>query len=286
MARPLRIEFPFALYHVTSRGNAKQDIFLNDHDRRDFLRILDAVTMRFNWLLYAYCMMNNHYHLIVETPDANLSKGMRQLNGEYAQSFNWWHNRVGHVFQSRYKAILVDEENYLLEVCRYVVLNPVRANFVLDPGEWQWSSYQATMGEGRSLRNLAINQLLVRFGSVTKSARQTYAEFVQEGIGSGVIWDFLRGQVFLGDENFVRRVSEKLRDKKDIQEIPRIQRYVERPSLDELLGQKVHANKRAVRSGILEAYHCGYTMSEIAERLGVHYTTVSRALRALEKGHM
>lgn len=286
MARPLRIEFPFAVYHVTSRGNAKQDIFLNEHDRRDFLRILDAVTMRFNWLLYAYCMMNNHYHLVVETPDANLSKGMRQLNGEYAQLFNWWHNRVGHVFQSRYKAILVDKENYLLEVCRYVALNPVRANFVLDLGEWKWSSYPATIGEDTPLRNLAVDQLLTRFGNVTKRARRSYAEFVREGIGEGAIWDFVRGQVFLGDENFIRRISEQLKDKKDLQEIPRVQRYVDRPSLDELLNKKGHAHKRAIGQGILKAYHCGYTMSEIAEKLGIHYTTVSRALRDMEKRDM
>ena len=149
MARPLRIEFPGALYHVTSRGNARQDIALDDEDRAAFLAVLAEARERFAWLVHAYCLMGNHYHLMVETPEANLSRGMRQLIGVYTQRFNRRHGRVGHLFQGRYKAILVERESYLLELCRYVVLNPVRAGLVARVEDWRWSSYAETAGRAR-----------------------------------------------------------------------------------------------------------------------------------------
>ncbi|KPK67074.1 hypothetical protein AMJ87_13975 [candidate division WOR_3 bacterium SM23_60] len=283
MARPLRIEFPFAVYHITSRGNAKQHIFLDDHDRRDFLRILNVVTKRFNWVHYAYCLMNNHYHLVTETPDANLSKGMRQLNGEYAQLFNWWHKRIGHVFQGRYKAILVEKETYLLEVCRYVVLNPVRARFVLTPQDWRWSSYHATVGNARSIENLAVGQLLKRFSTHNDQACRAYVEFVHDGIGQDSLWDAVKGQLVLGGAEYVRSIRKELKNKKEVSEIPKIQRYVDRPSLEEMFGKGKYGNAHIIRDDIMKAYHYGYTMREIAERLGIHYSTVSRMIRRAEK---
>ncbi|MBD3670659.1 MAG: transposase [Gammaproteobacteria bacterium] len=128
MSRPLRIEYAGALYHVTSRGDGQKDIYLDDKDRRDFLSNLTHVCERYNWVVHAYCLMSNHYHLLLETPDGNLSQGMRQLNGVYTQQFNRTHERVGHVFQGRYKAIIVQKDSYLLELSRYIVLNPVRAS--------------------------------------------------------------------------------------------------------------------------------------------------------------
>ena len=130
MARPLRLEFAGALYHVTSRGDRLEDIYNSDEDREAFLEVLAEVCARYNWKCHAYCLMSNHYHLLVETPDANLSKGMRHLNGVYTQRFNREHKEAGHLFQGRYKAILVDKKNYLLELARYIVLNPVRAEMV------------------------------------------------------------------------------------------------------------------------------------------------------------
>ena len=121
MSRPLRIEFNGALYHITSRGNARSDIYLKDADRHAFLNILDKVCQQYNWTIHAYCLMTNHYHLLVETPDANLSRGMRQLNGVYTQKFNHLHNRVGHIYQGRYKAIIVRREAYLLEMTQFVL---------------------------------------------------------------------------------------------------------------------------------------------------------------------
>jgi len=146
MSRPLRIEFPGAFYHVTSRGNERKAIFYSDGDRLIFSDVLADVCRRFNWIVHAYCQMDNHYHLLVETPDGNLSKGMRHLNGVYTQRFNRKQNRIGHVFQGRYKAILVDKDSYLLELARYIVLNPVRARMLRSAEDWPWSSYRATAG--------------------------------------------------------------------------------------------------------------------------------------------
>ena len=147
MARPLRIEFPGAIYHVTSRGNAHQAIVEDDADRFEFFAVLTGVLERYGWLCHAYCLMDNHYHLMVETPDGNLARGMARLNGLYTQRFNRRHQRIGHLFQGRYKAILVERESYLLELCRYLVLNPVRAGLVRRAAAYRWSSYRATAGD-------------------------------------------------------------------------------------------------------------------------------------------
>ena len=135
MARPLRLEIPGGLYHVTSRGDRREDIYLSDTDRQRWLDLLGEVCSRHNWLCHAYCLMDNHYHIVVETIDGNLSAGMRKLNGVYTQWHNRTHDRVGHVFQGRFKAIIVQREGYLLELARYVVLNPVRAGICAMPDQ-------------------------------------------------------------------------------------------------------------------------------------------------------
>lgn len=150
MARPLRIEFAGALYHVTARGNARQDIYLDDGDRRQFLDLLAHAVNRHDWYCHAYCLMGNHYHLLVETGTPTLSKGMKLLNGSYTQYFNQRYRRVGHVFQGRYSAVLVQKESYLLELARYIALNPVRAQMVRRAQDWPWSSYCATAGLAES----------------------------------------------------------------------------------------------------------------------------------------
>ena len=132
---------------MTSRGDRREDIFDDDADRRRWLEIINAVCERFNWRIHAYCLMDNHYHLVVETIDGNLSKGMRQLNGVYTQYYNRRHDYSGHLFQGRYKAIHVDKDTYLLELTRYVVLNPIRARMVTEVGAWPWSSYSAMVGQ-------------------------------------------------------------------------------------------------------------------------------------------
>ena len=147
MVRPLRIEYEGALYHVTSRGNAGGDIFVDDKDRTRFLETFSEVVERYRFIIHAYCLMSNHYHVMVETPQGNLSAGMRQLNGVYTQRFNVHRGSRGHLMQGRYKAFLVEKESYLLELSRYIVLNPVRAGKVASPHQWAWSSYRQIGGQ-------------------------------------------------------------------------------------------------------------------------------------------
>ncbi len=165
MARPLRLAYPGAFYHVTTRGNARQAIYLDAQDRQMFLAGLEEVVTRYHWRCHAYCLMDNHYHLLLETPQENLSAGMRQLNGVYTQRFNRCHARVGHVFQGRFKAVLVERDSYLLELCRYVVLNPVPAGMVKQPERYRWSSYRATAGLEKAPEWLTRAWVLGQFSS-------------------------------------------------------------------------------------------------------------------------
>ena len=280
MARPLRIEYDGALYHVTSRGNEKKPIFRDEEGRKVFLTVLKYVNDRYNWLCHAYCLMNNHYHIVIETPDGNLSKGMRQLNGVYTQIFNRRHHRVGHIFQGRYKAIVIQKESHLIEVCRYVVLNPVRAKTVKSPEEWRWSSYRATAGFEKPHSCLTIKWVLGQFGSKIGQARQRYREFVKSGIGEEPIWSNLKGQILLGEDNFVEKFKGYLKGHEDIKEIPKSQRYINRPTLDNLLKERELKNKHVRDKKILEATEkYGYSQKEVADYLKMHYSTISRVIK-------
>jgi REP element-mobilizing transposase RayT len=274
MSRPLRVEFPGAVYHLTSRGNARQKIFWNDDDRKLFLSTLAQVVKRFGWLCHAYCLMNNHCHLLVETPRANLSLGMRQLNGVYTQAFNRRHKRVGHLFQGRFKAILLQKESHLLELCRYVVLNPLRIKAKTRVREWRWSSYRATAGLEAAPDFLTVDWILSQFGQKRRQAQMKYREFVADGLDDRP-WEKLRGQIFLGSEEFISRHRSRTKD--EIKEVPRAQRKAVRPSLEQILGKKA-----AGRSVEIAYREYGYRLNEIAQHLGVHYATVSRRLKALE----
>jgi putative transposase len=277
VARPLRIEYSGAIYHVTSRGNARNRIFSDDQDREIFLSILGTVVKRCNWLCHAYCLMNNHYHLMIETFDANLSIGMRQLNGVYTQRYNRRHRKAGHIFQGRFKAILVQKENYLLELCRYVVLNPVRARTVERPGAWRWSSYQPTAGLRKRPGYLTTDWILGLFNSKRTIAQKQYRAFVREGIHRVSPWDQLQGQVLLGEEGFVERFKDLLEDKRQVKEIPRPQRYVNRPSLEKIFGGQKLKTQRDISINMAHMTH-GYTLKEIGDYLGIHYTTVSKVI--------
>jgi len=274
MARPLRVEFPGALYHVTSRGNAGQEVFLDDGDRLNFLDILAEVVERYRFICYAYCLMGNHYHLLLETPEANLSRGMRQLNGVYTQRFNRRHKRSGHLFQGRYKAILVEKDAYLLEVARYIVLNPVRAGLVRSPGRWRWSSYRATAGLEEPPQFLKVEWLLSQFDLRPERARRAYRRFVAQGKRI-TIWDELKGGVILGREKFVEELKPVLEGKRSLVEIPRKERLVHRPKLEELFAgvrKKEERDERIYRAVV----KYGYKLREVGEYLGLHYSTVSR----------
>jgi len=238
MARPLRLEFPNALYHLTSRGNARLPIYEDDEDRDGFRATLSTVVARFNWICHAYCLMGNHYHLMVETPDSNVSAGMRHPNGVYTQRFNQRHGRVGQVFQGRFKAIVVDRESHLLELCRYVVLNPVRTGMVTRVETYPWSSYRATAGLEPVPSWLTTDWVPSQFGRQSRRAQARYAEFAEAGTGEASPWTGLRSQVLLGGERFIERLSAHLREQSEVVEMPRSQRFASRPPLDALFRAK------------------------------------------------
>jgi putative transposase len=282
MARPLRIEFPGAVYHVTSRGNAKQAIFIDDEDRGRFLDVLTMAVERFNWLCHAYCLMENHYHLLIETPHGNLSKGMRELNGVYTQGVNQKYRRVGHLFQGRYKAIIVEKDNHLMSLCRYVVLNPLRIGLIERPEQWRWSSYRSTIGLMKRPSFLTTDWILSQFDRRKRVAMGKYRRFVMEGIDKESPWETLKGQIFYGTDEFIKQLSGLLDKKENTKEVPRIQRYAARPILKELFKGK---NRKVEDKTIYAAYvRYGYTMTEIAEHLGFHYATISRAMKRVERG--
>jgi REP element-mobilizing transposase RayT len=254
---------------------------LDDSDRKKFLEILASTIKRYHWICPAYCIMDNHYHLIIETPEGNISRGMRQLNGVYTQYFNRKHKTVGHVFQGRFKAILVEKERHLLSLCRYVVLNPVRIGVVDGPSQWKWSSYRATSGEIKKPPFLTVDWKLSQFGNTTEEAIAHYKRFVREGMKEDAPWKEVKGQIFLGTDDFTSKFRGFLKGKERIREIPKVQRYATRPSVKRLL-QK--GRQRISDEAIYEAYiRYGYTMKEIAEYIGVHYTTVSRKMKRVEE---
>jgi len=252
MARPLRIEYPGALYYVTSRGNHRQDIFVDDEDRERFLNILAHTARRHNWLCHAYCLMDNHYHIVIEAPDGNLSKGMRQVGAVYTQAYNRRHGKSGHLFQGRYKAILVEKESRLLEVIRYVVLNPVRAGAVSTPEDWPWSSYRGTCEAGEVHPCLSVDWVLGNFGRERGEAIRRFRSFVRDGMKADSPFEKVRGQVALGGDSFFEMLQPFLEDKSKIDEIPRSQRVAGRPELDVLFaavqGHKAR-NARITGSG-------------------------------------
>ena len=275
MARPLRVEYPGAIYHITSRGNARQTIFRADEDRNAFFDVLAKAADRFNWLCHAYCLMGNHYHLLIETLDPTLSRGMRHLNGVYTQAFNRRHKRAGHLLQGRYKAILVEKDAHLLELARYIVLNPVRARRVRSCKDWRWSSYRATAGLEPPPAFLTTSWVLSQFAETVAKAQSRYRRFVSAGRGE-TVWERLRGQIYFGSDAFSEQhVPEGSRA---FREIPREQRLVNRPPIEDIFGST--SEERAV---VVAYREYGYRLREIADFLGVHYSTVSRRLKRQEE---
>lgn len=274
MARPLRIELPGGLYHVTSRGDRREDIYVCDEDRTTWLNVFSEVCTRFHWICHAWCQMTNHYHIVVETIEGNLSSGMRHLNGVYTQTFNRHHGRVGHVFQGRYKAILVERDSYLLELARYVVLNPVRGRLVSEPDTWPWSSYGSMVGTVPTPPWLRTDSILGHFASTRRRAVTRYVEFVRAGVTAPSVWTNLRGQIYLGSDAFLERIRQRPVDD-DALEIPRTQRRPIAFPIEHY--QRTHVDRRKAMAA---AFASGdYCMREIACAFGVHYTTVSRAVR-------
>ncbi len=279
MARPLRIEYEGALYHVTSRGNHKSAIFTDDEDRHAFLELLADIVSDLGWICHAYCLMSNHYHLVIETPNANLCKGMRQLNGVFTQASNRRHGQVGHLFQGRYKSIIVDADAYLLELTRYVALNPVRAGMVKDVSQWVWSSYRAMAGLEDIPGMLSVDPVLACFSGQKSEAQQLFANFVAEGINKQDIWSELQHQIFLGHDDFVAKVQAKAKNLSLDSNIPKVQQQAPAKSLKDISAE--YANRK---DAIVAAYQTGaYSYSQIANHFNIHFTTVGRIVRSGRK---
>ncbi len=242
MSRPLRLEFAGAIWHVTSRGNERRNIFRDDTDRLRFLAILGRTIESFGWKLHAYVLMNNHYHLLLETPEPTLSRGMRELNGIYTQAFNRRHHRVGHLFQGRFKAVLVERESHLLELCRYIVLNPVRSGTVRAAREWPWSSYRATAGLVPTPPWLETRWALQQFGTRDEQALQRYRQFVSEGKEAGYDpWSRLRGQIYLGSGKFLRQARARATAKPPGRGVPRRQQHPDAFDPSEIMNRSAQA---------------------------------------------
>ncbi|MDQ5872392.1 MAG: transposase, partial [Acidobacteriota bacterium] len=233
MARPLRLEFPGALYHVMSRGNEKAPIFRDDVDRRSFLATLGTVIRAEGWLLHSFCLLGNHYHLLVETPLGKLSHGMHALNARYSQKFNRRHQRSGHLFEGRFKAVLVEKQSHLLELHRYIVLNPVRSGLTALPEEWIWSSYRATCGRANAPPWLEVQWTLAQFARDRETALNSYVQFVMSAVETAAL-PSVRRQIYVGSATFVADMARRLGPRILDGEIPLVQQRPCPPTLDDV----------------------------------------------------
>lgn len=284
MARQLRPQFPGAVYHIIARGNDKQTIYYDQQDKLRFLKFLEQTVKQYRWLCHAYCLMTNHYHMLIETPEPNIARGMKRLNSRYCITFNKRHRRAGHVLQGRYGSTVVQKEEYLLELCRYIVLNPVRAFMVEKPEDWKWSSYRATAGLEKPPAFLTTDWILSRFGRNRKTACVDYRKFVHEGIGKEGPWDKVTGGIFLGDPEFVQEVQKLMKEDELSNEIPLEQRKASRPSLEDIFTPKIMKNREKRNAKIVEAFqeHL-YTQRIIGEHLKLHPAYISRLIKRTTK---
>lgn len=289
MARHLRLEFADALYHVTSRGNDQRSIFADDVDRKRFLGLLGTCVRRFGWSVTAYVLMTNHVHLVIQTPEPNLSRGMHWLNGTYASGFNRRHGRSGHLFQGRFHAFLVEKEAYFCEVLRYVVLNPVRAGMVARPEDYRWSSYRATEGRAAAPDWLDVTAALAAFGHRKQQARLTFGAFVQSKVGSSDrLWDAVSNAMYLGTEEWSRTMKVRVDSNPRSTDHPKLQRAIGRPKMHRILDAVADAAKltrETVRS------RAGGALRGLVAWLGwneglLTLRSIAAALRLRSEGHV
>jgi REP element-mobilizing transposase RayT len=295
MGRPLRIEYAGGLYHISSRGNERRKIFLDDGDRKKFLTILEDYHGRYGILIHSYVLMDNHYHLILETPKGKLLKVMHGLNGGYTGYFNRKYRRSGHLFQGRYKGIIIDKDSYLIPLSRYVHLNPVRAEVVERPEQYRWSSYSGYIGRGKEFEWVEYSWILSQFGRGRRGARRKYREYTEEGLRKGVESPLksLCSQVILGGEEFIKRIRGMLTGKALSHEIVERKRLIEYPLLDEVIrrvaevfkidegvirGKGSRANTARKAALYLAQRYTGLDNKAIGDLFGgIHYSAVSKA---------
>ena len=301
MGRPLRIEYPCALYHITSRGNEKKKIFVSDEDRLKFLGIIEDYHERYGILIHSYVLMDNHYHLILETPQGDLLKVMHGINSGYTGYFNRKYKRTGHLFQGRYKAILVEKDNYLLELSRYVHLNPVRAKAVERPEQYRWSSYCGYIGKGEKITWIEYAWVLSQFSNDNKKAMREYKEFVEENLIKEIpppLKD-IHGQIVLGGGQFIEKIKKMLTGQELSRDITERKRFKVLPDPDKIIKEvaaafgvdedmirgKGQRNNMARNAAIYFVQrYAGIRNEEIGNIFGgIHYSAVSKASSRLKQ---
>ncbi|MFH1856239.1 MAG: transposase [Candidatus Omnitrophota bacterium] len=289
MARPLRIEYAGAFYHIIQRGNERSNIFRADEDNDKFLEYIGIVCRRYNIFLHSFCLMDNHYHLILETKEANLTKAMHFLNASYAIYFNTKNKRAGHLFQGRYKAILVQADEYLHQLSKYIHLNPVRIKRVKDPAEYHWSSCKFFTGDIKEPFWLNVKFILSMFDANIKKAKIGYRNFVVDNMGkeADIIKNNISGGLILGNKDFVEKIKDKY-IKDELREIPYIESLRGRPSLTDIqvkVKEDIKDEKLSRKIAIyLSRRYAGKSLNEISEFYEkLSYTGVSQLCIRLER---
>lgn len=292
MARSLRIEYPGAFYHVIQRGIERKAIFSSDIDREKFFSYLNASFLAYKSVIHTYVLMSNHYHLILETPRANLSKAMHYINTAYAAYYNTKHKRAGHLYQGRFKAILVDKDEYLHYLSCYIHLNPVRVGIVKFPEEYRYSSYNYFISSNKPPQWFNASLILSIFDNKPAKARRLYRQFVTDNTGKekDIIKNNIKNGFVLGSDNFLEGLKAKIDAIRDNPEIPVLNevKYKEGPSMEYIrstVEKLVGHNKRLARSVsmYLSRKYTQKTNNEIAAFYGnIGYTGVSQACRRIE----
>lgn len=274
MPRPLRIEYPGAFYYIASKGYNRSYIYKDDEDRYIFLKLLENVKDQFNWKFYAYSLMRNNYQLLVETPEGNLSKGMRYLNGVYTQLFNKRHGKDGHIFHGRFKSILFEQDVYLLDLCRYILLDSVKAKIVKYPAKYLWSSYNSTINN----KNDIIERDTVLSLASKNSSVAMFENYILAGKKEPSPLKKVKDSLLLGNSDFIDKHHALLDGKISIQEIVNPQLLFIRPELSELFSKNMYLSKR--NEAIYSAYiKYGFTQKELSDYLGLHYSTISSIIK-------
>lgn len=291
MARPLRITYPGAFYHITSRGNEQKPVFKSKRDREKFLEYLKSATERYNAIIHLYCLMDNHYHLLIETPSGNLPQIMLHINGAYTNYFNKKRGRAGHLFQGRYKAILVEADEYAKELSRYIHLNPVRAGIVELPEKYEWSSYPYYIGAKKKTEWLHTEFIHGYFGNTKSSAERLYQKFVNSLLNTEYSspLDEVTGSVILGQAEFINVIRDNyLSGKKVDREIPALRELAKEVSLDEI-DKEVENNfsadpvlARKIKIYLIKRY-TGKRLKEIGDQFGIGETGISQSCRRISQ---
>jgi REP element-mobilizing transposase RayT len=268
MARAIRLQFPGAVYHITARGNRRKKIFNDDRDREQFTEYVAEAVRRYGWIITSLTLMTNHFHIVLQTPEPNLAIGMQWLNSIYAGYYNRRHKKKGHLFGERYKAIHVQSEEYLQRVSRYVVLNPVYAKMVASPEQYKWSSYRATAGLEPVPDWLTLEPLMPYFGE-RSTWRPNYVAYVREGIQRpDLIWRGLRRGIYLGTEEWLKTLKQKIIPRLRKTDIPHDQRAAGRPAMTRIVNRL--AARSNVRSIDIKRRGGDGELREIAAWLGVY----------------